>query len=47
VTDAVAALETGQGDSGAFGGESGSNTNNSGLAAVALRSLGHGAAASA
>ncbi|MEQ1786811.1 MAG: prenyltransferase/squalene oxidase repeat-containing protein [Acidimicrobiales bacterium] len=47
VTDAVTALVAGQNDSGAFGGESGSNTNSTGLAAVALRSLGETGAADA
>lgn len=45
VTDAVASLVAGQNAGGAFGGESGSNTNSTGLAAVALRSLGATAAA--
>ena len=45
VTDAVSSLVAGQNASGAFGGESGSNTNSTGLAAVALRSLGETAAA--
>ena len=40
VTAAVESLVAGQNPSGAFGGESGSNTNSTGLAAVALRSLG-------
>lgn len=45
VTAAAAALVAGQTPSGAFAGESGSNTNSTGLAAVALRSLGQVAAA--
>jgi LPXTG-motif cell wall-anchored protein len=45
VNDAVASLVAGQNPSGAFGGESGSNTNSTGLAAVALRALGSTAAA--
>ena len=45
VTDAVESLVAGQNASGAFGGESGSNTNSTGLAAVALRSLGATASA--
>jgi hypothetical protein len=45
VTDAVAWLLDGQGNGGAFGGESGSNTNSTGLAAVAMRSLGEAGAA--
>jgi hypothetical protein len=40
VTDAVASLMVGQNSAGAFGGESGSNANSTGVAAVALRSLG-------
>jgi LPXTG-motif cell wall-anchored protein len=47
VNDAVASLVAGQNASGAFGGESGSNTNSTGLAAVALRALGSTAAAEA
>jgi LPXTG-motif cell wall-anchored protein len=43
--DAVDWLLEGQGDSGAFGGETGSNSNSTGLAAVTLRSLGQHAAA--
>lgn len=45
VADAAASLLAGQNAGGAFGGESGSNTNSTGLAAVALRSLGEDAAA--
>jgi hypothetical protein len=45
VTYAVGALLAGQNSSGAFGGESGSNTNSTGLAAGALRSLGEDTAA--
>jgi LPXTG-motif cell wall-anchored protein len=45
VTDAVESLVAGQNPSGAFGGESGSNTNSTGLASVALRSLGATASA--
>jgi hypothetical protein len=40
VSDAVAFLVAGQGATGSFGAESGSNANSTGLAAVALRSLG-------
>ena len=47
VTDAVAALVADQDAGGAFGGVSGSNANSTGLAAVALRSLGQTAAADA
>jgi hypothetical protein len=45
VTDGVDSLVAGQNAGGAFGGESGSNTNSTGLAAVVLRSLGATAAA--
>ena len=47
VVDGVEWLVEGQNPSGAFGGESGSNTNSTGLAAVALRSLGATEAADA
>lgn len=47
VTDAVASLVAGQNAGGAFGGESGSNANSTGLAAVALRSLGESNSADA
>ena len=47
VTDAVAALEADQDANGAFGSVSGRNANSTGLAAVALRSLGASDAAAA
>jgi len=45
VADAVDSLISGQNAGGSFGGESGSNANSTGLAAVALRSLGETGAA--
>lgn len=47
VADAAAWLVAGQGDNGGFGGESGTNTNSTGLAAQALRAIGSTAPADA